>query len=120
MDEGMAVRFAVVPDLLAELRETFAPSSETTYNEAFERMRQVELLVLDDFGAQNDTPWVEEELFKLLNYRYNAFLPTVITTNKVGFIGIEDRLRSRLNDRRLVRTITFPYAKDYRQEDPTS
>ena len=39
------------------------------------------MLILDDYGAHSSTPWAEEKLFQLLNYRFNARVPTVITTN---------------------------------------
>ena len=42
-------------------------------------MRRAWLLVLDDLGAQSTTAWAQEKLFQLLNYRYNAKLPTIVT-----------------------------------------
>ena len=106
--------FAVVPDLLDYLRATFAPDAEEHYDDAFMKMRETELLVLDDLGAEQSTPWANEKLFQLLNYRYNGRLATVITTNKIGFTGIENRIRSRLSDTRLVRVVTLGEAQDFR------
>jgi DNA replication protein DnaC len=114
LDEGAIVLFAIVPDLLDYLRATFAPNAEEPYDEAFTKMRETELLVLDDLGAEQSTPWANEKLYQLLNYRYNGRLPTVITTNKIGLVGIENRIRSRLSDKRLVRTVTMTEAQDYR------
>jgi DNA replication protein DnaC len=114
LDEGMIVLFAVVPDLLDYLRATFAPNAEEPYDEAFAKMREAQLLVLDDLGAEQSTPWANEKLYQLLNCRYNARLPTVMTTNKIGLVGIENRIRSRLSDRRLVRMVTMAQAQDFR------
>jgi DNA replication protein DnaC len=114
LEEGTIVLFAVVPDLLDYLRATFAPNAEEPYDEAFPKMREAELLVLDDLGAEQSTPWANEKLYQLLNYRYNARLPTVMTTNKIGLVGIENRIRSRLSDRRLVRMVTMAQAQDFR------
>lgn len=94
---GEAALFVVVPDLLDHLRAAFGPSSETSFDERFETVRQSPLLILDDFGAQSATPWAKEKLFQLLNHRYMAHLPTVITTN-LRLTEIEPRLRSRLGD----------------------
>jgi DNA replication protein DnaC len=58
------------------------------------------LLVLDDLGTQSMTPWVREKLYQLFNYRYNAKLPTVITTADT-LDEIDPRIRSRMLDRRL-------------------
>lgn len=114
LDEGLITLFAVVPDLLDYLRSTFSPKTEECYDEAFLKMREADLLVLDDLGAESNTSWAQEKLFQLLNYRYNARLATVLTTNKVGFVGIETRIRSRLSDRRLVRVVTMGEVQDFR------
>jgi DNA replication protein DnaC len=114
LNDGAIVLFAVVPDLLDYLRATFAPNAEEPYDEAFLKMREAELLVLDDLGAEHSTPWANEKLFQLLNYRYNGRLATVITTNKIGLAGIENRIRSRLSDKRLVRVVTMGEAQDFR------
>jgi DNA replication protein DnaC len=111
---GFVVLFSAVPDLLDHLRSTFAPTSEVVYDELFSLMREAELLVLDDLGTQNPTPWANEKLFQLLNYRYHQQLPTVITSNNQGLEILDERLRSRLEDRGLVRTVVFEQAKDYR------
>jgi len=55
---------------------------------------------LDDLGTQNMTPWAKEKLYQLFNYRYNAELPTVITTPELKD-EIDPRLLSRMRDTRL-------------------
>jgi DNA replication protein DnaC len=71
----------VVPDFLDHLRSTFSPESKISYDQLFESVKNAPLLVLDDFGKQTTTPWAQEKLYQVINYRYNAKLPTVITTN---------------------------------------
>lgn len=94
---GQPALFAVVPDLLDHLRATFSPSSEVSYDELFERIRKAPLLIMDDLGTQSSTDWAKEKLFQILNHRYNAQLPTVITTN-VSLDELEERLRTRISD----------------------
>lgn len=102
--QGDQALFVVVPDLLDHLRATFAPSSNSSYDRRFEQVRKAPLLILDDFGTQNMTPWVREKLYQLFNYRYNAQLPTVITTaNEME--EIDDRIRTRMLDSRLAHII---------------
>ncbi|MDZ4245858.1 MAG: ATP-binding protein, partial [Dehalococcoidia bacterium] len=74
-------RFIVVPDFLDHLRSSFSPESKISYDRFFESVKSTPLLVLDDFGKQTTTPWAQEKLYQVINYRYNAQLPTVITTN---------------------------------------
>lgn len=110
---GAPVLFIAVPDLLDHLRATFAPTSRVTYDERFETVRTTPFLILDDLGAQSPTAWAQEKLFQLLNHRYNAQLPTVITTNR-ELEEIEPRIRSRLADATLCAIVTI-LAPDYRQ-----
>ncbi len=96
---GLQVRtfFIVVPDLLDHLRSTFGPNSEVTYDELFEQVRNVPLLILDDLGAQTSSPWASEKLFQVLNHRFNSQLPTVVTTN-LPLDRLDESLQSRLTD----------------------
>ena len=102
-EAGQPALFMVVPDLLDHLRATFGPNSDVSYDELFEQLRSTPLLILDDFGAHNSSSWAQEKLFQLLNHRYNAQLPTVITTNQ-RLEELDPRLRSRLLD---VNIVTF-------------
>jgi DNA replication protein DnaC len=107
--QGHAVVFIQVPDLLDHLRATFNPKSEISYDRRFEEVRAAPILVLDDLGTQATTPWVREKLYQLFNFRYNAELPTVITTAD-DVDNIEPRIRSRMLDNRLCKiyAITAP------------
>ena len=73
--------FIVVPDFLDHLRSAFNPESKISYDQLFESVKSAPLLILDDFGKQTTTPWAQEKLYQVINHRYNALLPTVITTN---------------------------------------
>lgn len=108
---GVPTLFITVPDMLDSLRYTFG-DSDMTFEQHFEEIRQVPLLVLDDFGTQNATLWAQEKLFQILNYRYIKRLPLVVTTN-LALNEIEARIRSRLQDPELVTRVTI-MAPDYR------
>lgn len=100
----MKTFFTVVPDLLDHLRATFGPNSEVTYDELFDQVRNVSLLILDDLGVQRSSPWASEKLFQIINHRFNAQLPTVITTN-VDFDLLDENLKTRLTDPQLSKVI---------------
>lgn len=108
---GDTVLVQTVPDLLDHLRDAYGPGSQN-YSEKFEEMKRVDLLVLDDYGAQNDTPWATEKLFQLLNSRYNGQRATVVTSNDLE--NSDPRLYSRMHDRKLVRMVDMDEALDYR------
>ncbi len=110
---GEPVLFVTVPDLLDHLRAAYAPTAPQRYDERFEQVRTAPLLILDDLGTEYATPWALEKLFQLLNYRYMAQLPTVVTTNH-DLDELDPRLRSRMADPDLVQIVTI-LAPDYRQ-----
>ena len=107
--EGIPPLFIMVPDLMDHLRATFSPNSTVSYDRRFDEIKKSPLLVLDDLGTESMTPWVKEKLYQLFNYRYNAGLPTIITTTD-KLSEIDPRIRSRILDRRLCRiyAITVP------------
>lgn len=118
LEDGAVVLFAVVPDLLDHLRAAFAPTSTEIFDQLFSKMREAEVLILDDLGSQQSSPWANEKLFQLLNYRYNMGMPTVITANPRGMQGVDERIRSRLTDVSLVEKVDFDRARDYRPHHP--
>ncbi len=105
--------FVVTPDLLDHLRSTYSPYSTTTYDQRFEEIRNASLLILDDLGSQSSTSWAQEKLFQIFNHRYNAQLPTVVTSNH-ELEEIDVRIRSRIIDPDMSRIMTI-LAPDFRQ-----
>ncbi len=103
--------FIVVPDFLDHLRSTFSPESRISYDQYFESVKNAPLLVLDDFGKQTTTPWAQEKLFQVINHRYNAQLPTVITTNCSGD-ELDSPILSRFADPRISTNFSI-IAPDY-------
>ncbi len=104
ISRGEPVFFATVPDLLDHLRATFSPQSEVSYDALFDRLRGAPLLILDDLGAQSVSPWTQEKLYQLLNFRYQSRLPTVITsalTLDEITRALGEGISSRLMDARL-------------------
>ncbi len=99
--------FVMVPDLLDHLRAAFNPSSGTTYDRRFDEVRTAPLLILDDLGSQSATPWAREKLYQLLNYRYNAELPTVITVAADMLDEVDKRVRTRILDERICNVVTL-------------
>jgi DNA replication protein DnaC len=111
---GQPALFVVVPEFLDHLRSTFSPESKTSYDQLFERVKTTPLLVLDDFGEQSTTSWAQEKLYQVINYRYNAQLPTVITTSR-ALEEMEPRISSRLADRKMSTAFNI-MAPDYRTD----
>jgi DNA replication protein DnaC len=112
VDIGVPTLFLTVPDLLDSLRFSYN-NPESSFEERFEDIRRCPLLIMDDFGTENATPWAQEKLFQILNYRYINNLPLLITTN-LSLNQLEGRIRSRLQDPELVTRVNI-LAPDYRR-----
>ena len=96
LEKGCQGLFCTVPDLLAEIRRSYSADEESKKIKEIMRAR---FLVLDDLGAEKTTDWVQEQLYMLINYRYEYELPTVITSNlNIGQLAqkIGERSASRL------------------------
>ena len=81
LDAGHSVAIYSLPRLLAEIRSTFEADSEGSYLDFTDRLAAVDLLHIDDVGAENSTPWVLEQLYTIVNARYEDQRSIVITTN---------------------------------------
>ena len=114
ISSGSPALFTIVPDLLDHLRATFRPTSSVDYDQLFEQVRSVPLLLLDDLGSESSTPWAQEKLYQIIVHRHNARLPTVMTTT-VDPDTLSGAVGSRLKDSTLVQVIPIT-APDYRDK----
>ena len=105
IENGRPVFFVHVPDLLDDLRSTYAPTSDMSYSELFEQVNDAPLLVLDGLGTQSPTPWAQEKLQQIFNRRASSELPTVVTT-AADLSEIDAYLASRMTDRDLSRVLS--------------
>lgn len=79
---GRTVAIYSVPQLLARIRRTYdADPGEQSYLEFFNRLTTVDLLHLDDLGSERKTDWVLEQLYAIVNRRYEEQLPILVTMN---------------------------------------
>jgi DNA replication protein DnaC len=70
-----------LPRLLGLLRETFSDESESSLSQLLDRLAAVELLHVDDVGAEQSSPWVLEQLYSIVNTRYEDGRAMLLTTN---------------------------------------
>jgi DNA replication protein DnaC len=75
---GLFVEFT---SLIHQIQSTFDPASPESKRQVLDPLADAELLVLDELGAQQPTPWVRDILYLIINTRYTRRLPTLFTTN---------------------------------------
>ena len=98
LDAGRSVAIYSLPRLLNLLRESM--DSEAGMVDFMDRLTAVDLLHLDDLGAENQTDWVLEQLYSIVNARYEAERAIVATTNLMP-----DELSERLGARTVSRLV---------------
>jgi DNA replication protein DnaC len=81
-DAGRSYAVFPVPRLLAEIKRTFDRDASDSYMGFFRRLCTVDLLVLDDLGAEKQTEWVLEQLYSIVNERWQDRRSIVVTTNE--------------------------------------
>jgi DNA replication protein DnaC len=97
---GHSVAIYSVPRLLAEIRNTFDSDSDSSYAQLFRKLTAVDLLHLDDLGAEQQTEWVLEQLYSIVNERYEDGKAITITTNLLG-----QELSDQIGERTVSRLI---------------
>jgi DNA replication protein DnaC len=99
LEAGRSVAIYSMPRLLSAIKETYEDSSERSYMELFERLVGVDLLHIDDLGAEKRTEWVLEQLYSIINERWQEQRSIVVTTNLVDV----DELRAQIGPRTVSR-----------------
>jgi DNA replication protein DnaC len=95
LELGRSVAIYSLPRLLARIRRTYdAERGEQSYLEFFERLTSVDLLHVDDLGAEKRSDWVLEQLYAIVNERYETQRSIVVTTN-LDQVALEDQIGPR-------------------------
>jgi DNA replication protein DnaC len=81
IDKGVACLFFDVQDLLRQLQATFDRQSGMSQLELLQPVLTTEMVILDDLGGRQFSPWVEETLAHIVTTRYNERRATLVTTN---------------------------------------
>jgi DNA replication protein DnaC len=97
LKSGRSVAIYSLPRLLNEIRDTHR--AERSHVELLDRLTAVDLLHIDDVGAERTTDWVLEELYSIVNARYEDERSMVITTN----IDDRDKLCEQITERTVSR-----------------
>ncbi len=92
LDAGRSVAIYSLPRLLNLLRESL--ESPGGLIDLLDRLAAVDLLHIDDLGAENQTDWVLEQLYSIVNSRYESER-AIVTTSNLMPDELSDRLGAR-------------------------
>ena len=78
--KGKRIGIIYYPEFLRSLKEAFNDNDE--YKRKFNYIKKVDMLLLDDIGAETVTEWCRDEVLgTILQYRMEEKLPTFFTSN---------------------------------------
>jgi DNA replication protein DnaC len=98
MEADRTVAIYSLPRLLAMLRATYDEDSAFSLNDLIDRLCSVDLLHIDDVGAEQTSPWVLEQLYTIVNTRYEDGRAVMLTTNLP-----DDELKEQIGHRTVSR-----------------
>jgi DNA replication protein DnaC len=82
IEGGRSVAIYSLPRLLSRIRHTYdADTGEQGYDDFIDRLTTVDLLHIDDLGAEKTSEWVLEQLYAIVDSRYEQERAMVVTTN---------------------------------------
>jgi DNA replication protein DnaC len=99
LEAGRSVAIYSMPRLLSDIKDTYEDRSDRSYMELFERVVGVDLLHIDDLGAEKRTDWVLEQLYSIINERWQEQRSIIVTTNLFDV----DELREQIGQRTVSR-----------------
>lgn len=109
------VCFVSVPEWFQALRESYTDARQTRERALIQPLREADLLILDDVGAERTNDWVRERLYLVVNHRSVYQLPTIVTTNE-SLTDLDQVLGKRTLSRLCGDALVFTLAgEDYRQ-----
>jgi len=105
---GKTVGIYFTPKLLTRIRQTYQEAdTENAYAQFFERVTSVDLLYIDDLGSERHTDWVVEQLYAVVNERYENQRPLIVTSNADNDVVDEGpkQLKEQIGSRTVSRLI---------------
>ena len=115
---GLSCRYVKISrDFFQQLRATFNNDSGSSTETVFNDIARQDILVIDDFGIQSDSEWEQRMLYDLVDARYEAELPTIITSN-IDLDAVKNLFKGRIYSRltEMLHIVEFFSVRDYRQD----
>lgn len=106
-ERGRRVRWYSMTNLLQEIKAGYDRDSSTSSSEIINICRNAEVLILDDIGVEKQSPWVNETMYTILDYRMVQGKPTIFTSNnRPHELAYDERIIDRIT--RMTELVEMP------------
>lgn len=106
-EKGVQVKFSTSLNIIQEIKNTWDDKEKKSESRLLDALSTAEVLIIDDFGMEQLTAWINNKFFQILNERYINNRVTILTSN-IPFENLEydDRITDRIGEKMLK--IAFP------------
>ncbi len=102
-----SIRYTTVEDIASTIKSTYNNQATLSEMDIIKGLVEVDLLILDDLGVENNSQWTESKVYPIIDKRNEQKKPTIFTANiPINRLPYHSRIKSRLN--RISTTIHFP------------
>jgi len=110
------VLFLKMPEAVARIKKSFGSDKKDSDKNLFEKMRDAEMLILDDLGIEKVSDWLADEIYQVVEHRYSNNLPMIITSNQ-SLDDLAKIYREQVSSRITEKTKSIKFTqKDKRQK----
>lgn len=96
LDRGVPVMATSMIKLIDRLSAFKKNGYEEDVAKLMRKLTTVDLLIIDELGAERETPFVIEKMFQIVEERYTANLPMIVTTNlKFEYLEREQNIEKK-------------------------
>ena len=107
IDKGYTCRMTTFDIIDADLSEM-----RSGKREYMEELKECDLLIIDDLAAERDTEYMQSKVYTVINQRYLAQKPIIVTTNleKKQLVNTKDPQKGRILSRLLEMTVPVGFS----------
>ena len=99
MKKNVGVKFSTMGTILEKLKDSWNDESEYTESKLKDELKSVDVLIIDDFGVDKSTEWVNNQVYDIINSRYNDKKTTIYTSNtSMSNAKYDSRILSRITE----------------------
>lgn len=108
IENGISVKFTTGSMILQNIKKSWDKKNEGfTESGLIDNLINTQVLVIDDFGIEDERQWINERFYNLINGRYEGKKITIFTSNyRINDLRCDERIISRIREKTLE--IPFP------------
>lgn len=106
---GVQAKFSTSLQILNEIKASWDPRNDYGENKLLADLSRADVLVIDDFGTEQEKGWINEKFYQIINGRYVDKKNTIFTSNsRLDNLQYDERITNRIKER----TFQIPFPEE--------